>query len=86
MKNDFFVKKITINKMSEDFQKVIADFEKNDPKRVDVQQVGKYQRISVDIEKDIELVVYQSKSEGVKQAYYVGFDNINNIAFKKDLC
>lgn len=84
MTNNLFIKKTTVDELSKDFTRVISQYEKNKPDAVKTSMSGKYQRIQVDIDQDIQLIVYQSSSE-VKEAYYVCFDDDSSTIYKRNL-
>ena len=85
MKHSLFIKAIQVDKMPADFMSVISDFEKNRPDSIRSSHIGKLNKISIDVNDDTQLIVYQSKKNGVEQAFYVTFDNESNNCYKRDL-
>lgn len=85
MTNSMSIKINELKKLPGDFQQIITKFQKESPSSVKTFQDGRFKKITVDIQPGIQLLAYQSKTNGVELAYYVAFDPESNTCYKRNL-
>jgi len=85
----WFTAKKQIDTLPSSWEKVASTYEINKPGEINNSNSGKYTRIQVNMKPiegfDVNLVVYKSIDGSTKKAWYVLFNDIKNVVYKRDL-